>query len=91
MGLAQEASDAPGNASRVKALLSTIGPDSWLWRVPADLSVSLDNELASAKWWAKDLAHYDAHNPGEGMVGAVLSLKQHLLAVVGELKRLRVS
>ena len=80
---------ASGSTTK-REMLAALDRNEWMWRVPAaNLSPQLDVELKSAKWWAQDLTQYDARGPGMGMVGAVLSLKRHLLAIMGELKRLQ--
>jgi hypothetical protein len=78
----------PTDEGAVMELQTAIGPGSWLWEVPDGFGPALAHELQGARWWANDLARYDAHDPGEGMVGALLSLQQRVQGVLNEVKKL---
>jgi hypothetical protein len=78
----------PTDAVTARELRAALGQSQWLWHGPTNSGAPLEKELASARWWAKDLTHYDAKSPGLGKVGAVLSLRWHLLAIIRELKHL---
>lgn len=78
--------DNPADWQLAREMLAATGPDQWLWEAPPALSAPLEAGLKNARWWARELADYEPVDSGQGKIAAVLSLRQHLQAVLGELK-----